>query len=196
MLILSTCRRCSTPLKDTGWSKSEIRAHLSEQLKFLNFTKFHILQNRGVQNSWIWAQFSTRLKFYWFIQILPFLRPGWSKSFNLSKVFNATQIFLILPKFTFSRTGVVKNLKFEYWHSTRLKFFDFAKFHILKEKGSSKMWKKSSKIWNMSHISHFAGPGWSKFLNLSTTFNATQISLFYKFRVLQDRGPQKSKSTI
>ena len=90
----------------TGWSKI---------FKFgKNFqcdSNFLILPNFNCSKILNLKQFSTPLKFYWYVQILPFACRV-VKNVKFEQNFQRDSNFLILPYYTFCRTGVVKNVKF------------------------------------------------------------------------------------
>ena len=82
------------------------------RLKYLNFTKFCVLQDRGGQKSQIWAKFSTRLKFLDSASFQDSCKTRVVKNLRFEQNFQRDSNFLILPNFMFRRTGYVQNLKF------------------------------------------------------------------------------------
>ena len=150
------------------------------RLKYLDFTKICVLQDRGGQKSQIWAKFSMWLKFLDFAHFHGSCKTRVFKNRRFKQNFQRDSNFLILPNPMFRWTGQTQISNFsKIFYMTQISWF--CQISCFAWPG----WSKISNLRNISNVTQFsrfcqiacfASPGWSKISNLSKISNMTQIS--------------------
>ena len=103
-------------------------AKFLRQLKISGFSQISFFAGPEWSNSQFWSKFSPRLKISEFCQISSFACSERSKMSVLSRIFNTTENFRILPNFILCRSLEVKNVNFEPNFQLDSKCLHFAKF--------------------------------------------------------------------
>ena len=131
--------------------------------------------------------------------ILPnfmFRRPGWSKTSNLSQIFNPTQISKFCQISCFAGTGWSKISHLSKIFNViqislfcQILCFTYVKTSLVKIGVKFSMWLKFLDYGKFH--SSYIGPGWSKISNWKRIFNVTQIYWFCQILCFTGQGWSK-----